>query len=739
MRLTLRTLLAFRDGVLSPMETSDLHQRIKQNELANNLLKRIDYLVKHKQLLTPKVMGEGLGGDANSVAEYLDDTLSSEQVPEFERICIAESDLLLAELAHCHQLLAEALNSQVDVRPNLRALAIGLTAPQNQADLYQRLKIGGAKNALAARPSSNIRRVDDAPSAHPADTSEEQAKDLNASERSPVQAPMVTSGGGSIKPQGLDLERPQLAHEVPQYLVGQRSGKWQIPLAIVATVALLGVITWQALGPLQNVRDLFIAHNQNTNDSNSTGVKENAESTLGKAQVPPDTNTKANTDTKLPTNATSESSAELSNQPASETPDVLVPPDAIIEETTPPPVVTPTSQADGVEGAFRWVPTGDDGESVVIVRRSVDGKAITSRLAANDPIPTDAEIIVPPFVRPTLDLAGICSWTVCGPTLMELSKNGDVKVNSSLCRALAKAGRQTGTITIAGPTGPVKVQFEDANSMAAIEVAFRSVSPGAITDKMAFKPLMIIVAVEGQIAVTPVSEASDEKSIRLVVGEGVAFTDSQPIEFELGAIPAWYRAGNDRPLDSLAAADLHNFTIGTGDLNAQLTAMSVDSRPEAAALAIQTKMLLGDWGDFASDFLTNELMRSHWSHALLLAEQLIASKDHNPEALRTAFEAAHPSRGAELFTLLAGATDGSPQKDLIPKLVESLGSSELDERVLAAHQLRRLTGKDLGFQPSFPNRAALQQWRRALTSGSLQLVNDNPIWEAKRPATTDEP
>ena len=143
-------------------------------------------------------------------------------------------------------------------------------------------------------------------------------------------------------------------------------------------------------------------------------------------------------------------------------------------------------------------------------------------------------------------------------------------------------------------------------------------------------------------------------------------------------------------------------------------------------------MLLGDWSDFASNFLNNESMRSHWSSALDLTEQLLASQDQNAEALRAAFETAHPGRGDDLLALSIGASDSLQPKELLTKLVESLGSSKLDERVLAAHQLRRLTGKDLGFQPSFPNRAVLQQWRRAITSSPALLSLESPIWEAKR-------
>jgi len=718
MRLTLRTLLAYRDGVLSPAETSDLHQRIRQTEVASNLLRRVENLVKHKQLLAPMVNGEGLGGDANSVAEYLDDTLTSEQVPEFERICIAESDLVLAELAHCHQLLAEALNSQVIVPPDLKSLAVSLVNPQNQAALARRLKIGGKSSALAG-PAGSIRRVHNSHPEKLVDSSETQADEAIVSQRSLVQAPMVTSGGGSIKPQGLDLERPQLAHEVPEYLVGQRTGGWRIPLAICAMVALLGLLAWQALGPLNNVRDLFVANNPAPNDLASNGTQKNttepSSDGVERSDHKPEVEIVSGSDSKDATNLDSEVPiAEEAKQP-----------DAPNTEPISP-------QADPAVNTFRWTPGSEDAKSVLFIRKSADASAL-QRIIADAPFPADGEIVVPPSMRPTLNFAGRCTWLVCGPTLMQLAQNQNITITTSLCRAIAKGGTQGRGVTIAAPAGSVKLQFEDATSMAAVEVAFRPVSHGPITDKLAFKQFLIIVAVEGQVTVTPTREAVDAKSIRLVVGEGVAFTDGQPIEFELGAIPTWYRAGNDRPLDLFAVADMHNLMRDTENAAAQLTGLCSDSRPETAALAIQSKMLLGDWGDFAGDFLNNELMRSHWSGAIGLAEQLIAGREQNSEALRLAFEAAHAGRGDALFDLLKGVSDSSKPKELLPKLVDSLGSAELDERVLAAHQLRRLTGKDLGFQPSSPNRAVLQQWRRAIASSPSILPLDNPLWEAKEP------
>ncbi len=56
MRLTLRTLLAYRDHVLKPAEIEDMHARVQQSVLASNLIKRIDALSQRTNLLAPPLM-----------------------------------------------------------------------------------------------------------------------------------------------------------------------------------------------------------------------------------------------------------------------------------------------------------------------------------------------------------------------------------------------------------------------------------------------------------------------------------------------------------------------------------------------------------------------------------------------------------------------------------------------------------------------------------------------------------
>lgn len=115
MRLTLRTLLAWLDDVLPDQDREALGDKVAASPVAPRLIERIRRVVAQPALSAPVPAGKGLADDANSVAEYLDNTLPSDQLEAFERICI-ESDLHLAEVAACHGLLADAARN-----PNVAA------------------------------------------------------------------------------------------------------------------------------------------------------------------------------------------------------------------------------------------------------------------------------------------------------------------------------------------------------------------------------------------------------------------------------------------------------------------------------------------------------------------------------------------------------------------------------------------------------------------------------------------
>ncbi|MBM4056991.1 MAG: hypothetical protein FJ275_01975, partial [Planctomycetes bacterium] len=106
MRLTLRTLLAWIDGVLAAPQQEELGAKVQASRMAPALVERIAEIVARPGLAAPRIDGRGLAEDPNTCAEFLDNVLASEQLAPFERVCI-DSDIHLAEVADCHALLAE--------------------------------------------------------------------------------------------------------------------------------------------------------------------------------------------------------------------------------------------------------------------------------------------------------------------------------------------------------------------------------------------------------------------------------------------------------------------------------------------------------------------------------------------------------------------------------------------------------------------------------------------------------
>ena len=120
MRLTLRTLLAWMDGVLPPEDQRQLGEKVEGSLVARKLVERIGGCVGNPHLSAPRIQGKGLAVDPDSVAEYLDNTLAPERLEAFETICL-ESDMHLAEVAACHAILAEVAK-RPEVLPPLDAL-----------------------------------------------------------------------------------------------------------------------------------------------------------------------------------------------------------------------------------------------------------------------------------------------------------------------------------------------------------------------------------------------------------------------------------------------------------------------------------------------------------------------------------------------------------------------------------------------------------------------------------------
>lgn len=121
MRLTLRTLLAYLDDTLDPAQTRAIGQKVAESDMARELVDRIRKVTRKRALTVPPADK----ADANVVAKYLDNDLQSEQVAEVEEQAL-HSEVHLAEIAACHQLLTLIMSEPASVPPSARLRMYGL-------------------------------------------------------------------------------------------------------------------------------------------------------------------------------------------------------------------------------------------------------------------------------------------------------------------------------------------------------------------------------------------------------------------------------------------------------------------------------------------------------------------------------------------------------------------------------------------------------------------------------------
>ncbi len=201
-RLTLRTLLAYLDDTLEPGQAREIGQKLAESPTAQELVARIKQVTRRRRLTTPSVGGPGSGLDANTIAEYLDNELPPDRLAEVEETCLA-SDVHLAEVAACHQILTLVLGQPALVPPTARERMYAL--------------VRGRESVRSRRASATA----------------------------------VGHGATADGAAGQDDTDEALLLGLPLY--GQRQWlRWAVPLAAACLLVTAGIALWMALsGPPQ--------------------------------------------------------------------------------------------------------------------------------------------------------------------------------------------------------------------------------------------------------------------------------------------------------------------------------------------------------------------------------------------------------------------------------------------------------------------------------------------------------
>jgi hypothetical protein len=115
----------YLDDTLEPAEIRLIGQKVSESVAAQELIERIRQVTRRRRLTTPPLTGPDAKFDANTMAAYLDNELTAEQVADLEKVCL-ESDVHLAEVAACHQILALVQGEPALVPPSAKERMYGL-------------------------------------------------------------------------------------------------------------------------------------------------------------------------------------------------------------------------------------------------------------------------------------------------------------------------------------------------------------------------------------------------------------------------------------------------------------------------------------------------------------------------------------------------------------------------------------------------------------------------------------
>ncbi len=769
MRLTLRTMLAYLDDLLEPADRADIGKKLADSEFAQQLVERIRNRSRNPRLGSPKLSGKGMALDPNTVAEYLDNTLAAERVPEFEKMCLppaeagqdlVESDVYLAEVAACHQILAMVLGQPAQVDPQMKRQMYGII---NQAPpaVPERMTADAAEEIGLEHEDERVR-----PARH----------------------------------------RP----EIPDYLRdrGPRSSWKPIIAAIVLFALLVGAIT-MALGPI----DQLLGLNQPAKNTVANNANPAKEQPVAAAEQPGDRGAAAapgngaaseaadaatagsanpasvvrDRPANSPTAPPTAGSAEPSSVPPASG-DARLPAEShlaastsgpnvtasgsgnSVESGNPPPLPQPSvSPADAkstsdhsVEGmrsaASNVAPTPNDatlsppvaptaspatvpnttppvdetplgkvvlGKDVVLLKFD-PASSHWMRLPAGSAVSGGDQLLVLPTYRPTITLSVGITLQVPSETMLTLgaaNSEGVPSIKILYGRLVAMTTGKAGArlrIDVGANSGVIT--FTDADALLGIEV-HRYFLAGVNPELEEPHVAAALYAASGHADWT----GQDGSTANLTAPQRWPLTPPMPDVPTVdanspAAIPKWISGDQLNANDARASEALATLLDADKPLMIALREMATHRRVEYRAFAAQCLAILDQFEPLVS-MLTDPEQRPMWPLEIQSIKAALARSPATAAAVREAFQKQRGDEaGKDLYRMFLGYTKDQLRAGEAARLVEYLDHDNLDFRVLAFTNLQQITGKSFLYQPDATAAAREQpfkRWQDALRTGAI--------------------
>ncbi len=754
MRLTLRTLLAYMDDILEPKDTQEIAKKVQESDFASGLLQRIRDVTRH--LRSPGTNEADASLDPNTVAEYLDNTLAADRVPDFEKACL-ESDVRLGELGSCHQILTLVLGEPAEVDPEsrLRMYRIPETAVSPQTEV-----LPPGPGAGDGRPPATAAAVSDEPKHEvPAYLRERRSRRLwpvtvtSLIAIAAIVGLFATGQFRSGKPLG-DLfslrGRTDEVASIPSPTGSSPLAAENLAAPPVESVAASPAIGAASVGlaeaavetsleppikqPTQSPRPTAVSADSAVSRPDAPLPEDIAANTiLPKAQVPaasepsapamPGTaanSVESSADMEQPIPAGTEtvgSSTEQpvpSNQPAERTAPATEmesagkPASAPVPEMAPAPIPASGSPV----GTFLSA-------TEVLVR--LDPNSHWQRIPAQAVLNEGDEIVSLPTYRPTISIQGGVTVQLFDGSrvgLLPLDPSGIAGLDIRYGRLVVKPGdTKDGRLRLQiGERGGV-VGFGDADSILLVEVG----CPATASADPETEPAPVVADLYSASGSIQWQETGGGELVPLTAPMKVRLDGGSLASVAAQTLPEWTSPEAVSLLDQRASA-----TVGralTLDRRASLTLheLALHRQREVRWLAMRCLGHLGDFGLLVEAFNDPEQKLVWQDHV----DELRRALDRGPGSasrVREAMEYLYAGNGRTLYELLWKYRKPELDQSETARLITMLEHELLPVRVLSFWNLREVTGLTLYYRPEYPaakRTSSVQKWRERMGTGPV--------------------
>jgi hypothetical protein len=741
MRLTLRTLLAYLDNILDPEDAAELRRKIEESDVAKTVLRRIRELLRKERLGAPDVHDRQDSLDPNTVAEYLDNTLPAEQVADFEKVCL-ESEIELAEVAACHQILTMVLGEPAEIEPKTREKMYRL--PQTLA--------------LSEKPIEKI------------------VKEL-VSETSTEEDARHAASAEPETPKQKIPEPVTFATSAPHF----RS--WLLGLVILVVVGVIGVsalVIYKTLLPTppaipggelaQQPRVAEQAQNAAQQEVSPEQTAQRAEKTTSGAVEPP-----ARSPESVPAEGTAPA-GEAGVEPTASGPEgtesapareevphpegsslvnqgeVMRP----IEEQPAPPVADRIPiPAPGISPLPVGAPPSDVAPLVPPVPEAaplppepvgqiVEDLRITPvlfqihpngtllrRVPLNEHLRTCDAFFVPPRYRITVRLADSVELVCIGPLFFELlpmDAQGQLGIGVSYGQIIMTT-RQAENVPLRLKCGNLagRIDFDGAQSQVALSVVRQAVCSGDPETQ----PVPWVV---DMFSLGGTVRWFDEEHTRPIVLQApvqIRLSEAELVATPMTDQPDWVkvRVTSASILEERAMAILESALQDPNKDPLLILREQAGARQREVAWLAQRTLGYAGEPDVIWRILGDLEYRPLWSDAVATLSELVRISPQHAAAVRASAEKTLGASGILAYAMLWRYPETGITLPQAEELVQQLENDNLAIRVVASWVLRQITGMTLNYEPHaspVDRSRAVQLWRERLTRGSVRGVGSQP-------------